>query len=285
MLRIDLHCHSTASDGVLSPTALLAHAASLGVNVLALTDHDAVGGLDEAKKAADQQGIMLINGIEISVTWRNRTLHILGLNINPDYQPLIDGLNNIHQLRIKRAQNIAAELKKYGIADSYEGACFYAGKDKLIGRTHFARFLVARGYAKDVRTVFKKFLVKGKPGYTPHEWASLSQAIAWIRSSGGQAVIAHPARYQLGKNLLDQLLDEFKALGGVGMEVVSSSHTPEQVKQFAQLAIDKDLFASCGSDYHGPNESYLNLGRLPKIPAGCTPIWHDWALPASQIHL
>lgn len=285
MLNIDLHCHSTASDGVLSPTKLLVHAASLGVSILALTDHDAVDGLGEAREAADQQGIILINGIEISVTWRNRTLHILGLNINPDYQPLLEGVRNIRERRVERARNIAAELSKHGIAGSYEGACSYAGEGKLIGRTHFARFLAAHGYAKDVKTVFKKFLVKGKPGYTHHEWISLSQAIDWICSSGGRAVIAHPARYKLGRNLLDQLLDEFKALGGIGIEVVSSSHTPEQVKQFAQIAIKKGLFASCGSDYHGPNESYFNLGQLPRIPAECTPIWHDWALPSGQIRL
>ncbi|MBK6618020.1 MAG: 3',5'-nucleoside bisphosphate phosphatase [Nitrosomonas sp.] len=281
MLNIDLHCHSTASDGVLSPEKLLVHAASLGVNVLALTDHDAVSGLDEARKTADREGITFINGIELSVTWRNRTLHILGLDINPDYQPLLEGLHDVCERRTERAQKIAAELGKHGISGSYEGACSYAGEGRLIGRTHFARFLVAHGYAKDVKTVFKKFLVKGKPGYTPHEWASLSQAIDWIRSSGGRAVIAHPARYQLGKNLLDQLLDEFKVLGGAGIEVVSSSHTSEQVKQFAQLAIKKGLFASCGSDYHGPNESYFNLGKLPQIPAECIPIWHDWVLPAS----
>lgn len=281
MLNIDLHCHSTASDGVLSPTKLLAHAASLGVNVLALTDHDAVSGLEEARRAASQQGITLINGIEISVTWRNRTLHILGLGIAPDYPPLLDGLHNICKRRAERARSIAAELSRYGITGSYEGACSFAGEGGLIGRTHFARFLVAHGHAKDVKTVFKKFLVKGKPGYIPHEWASLSQAIDWIRSSGGQAVIAHPARYKLGKNLLDQLLEEFKALGGVGMEVISSSHTPEQVKQFAKLAIDKGLLASRGSDYHGPNESYFNLGQLPEMPVGCTPIWHDWMLPVS----
>ncbi len=281
MLNIDLHCHSTASDGVLSPTKLLAHAASRGINVLALTDHDAVSGLEEGHEAAAQQGITLINGIEISVTWHNRTLHVLGLGIAPDYPPLLDGLRNICAGRIERARNIAAELSKYGISGSYEGACSYVGEGKLIGRTHFARFLVTHGHAKDVKTVFKKFLVKGKPGYTPHEWASLSQAVDWIRNSGGQAVIAHPARYQLGKNLLDQLLSEFKALGGAGIEVVSSSHTPEQVKQFAQLSIDKGLLASCGSDYHGPNENYFTFGQLPEIPAGCTPIWHDWALAAN----
>lgn len=282
MLNIDLHCHSTASDGVLSPAELLAHAASLGVNVLALTDHDAVDGLCEAKKAADQYGISLINGIEISVTWRKRTLHIVGLDINPDYRPLLEGIRDIYERRIERARNIARELSMYGIEGSYEGAYSYAGEGRLIGRTHFARFLVARGYAKDIKTVFKKFLTKGKPGYIHHEWVSLPQAIDWICSSGGQAVIAHPARYQLGKNLLEELLDEFKALGGVGIEVVSSSHTPEQVEQFAQLATKQGLFASCGSDYHGPNESHFNLGRLPPIPANCTPIWHDWALPTGQ---
>ncbi|SEI72249.1 hypothetical protein SAMN05216318_10941 [Nitrosomonas eutropha] len=282
MLNIDLHSHSTISDGMLSPSRLLAHAASRGVNILALTDHDDIAGLSEARHCALQENITLINGVEISVTWHSRTLHIIGLGINPEHPPLADGLEEIRDGRMDRAQAIAAQLDKYGIHGSLEGARAQAGESRLIGRTHFARFLASQGYAKDVKSVFKKFLVKGKPGYVSHVWTSLSEAIDWIRGSGGQAVIAHPARYKLGNNLLEQLLSEFCELGGTGIEVVSSSHTPEQTRQFAQLASHMNLYASCGSDYHGPGESYFDLGRLPALPPECTPIWSEWKIPDIQ---
>lgn len=282
MPNIDLHSHSTASDGILSPTQLLAHAASRGVQVLALTDHDDVAGLVEADFAAHEENILLIKGVEISVTWHGRTLHIIGLGIDPSHAPLAKGLQKIRDGRTERARLIAAQLDKFGIHGSFEGSCAQAGESKLIGRTHFARFLVESGHAKDVRSVFKKFLVKGKPGYTPHIWATLEEAIGWIRGSGGQAVIAHPARYKLGKNLLEQLFHDFCELGGTGIEVVSSSHTPDQIRQFARLATRFNLLASSGSDYHGPGESYFDLGRLPSLPSECTPIWHDWNIPLDR---
>ena len=276
MLDIDLHCHSNVSDGVLTPAQLINRAAQRGVVVLALTDHDDVAGLDEARSAALEKNITFINGVEISVSWRGRTIHILGLNIDPEYQPLFDGLLAIRTGRTQRAQNIAAELEKAGIAGSLEGAYAYVGERGLIGRTHFARFLVEKGYAKDMKSVFKKYLVKGKPGYTSHEWAALSEAIAWIIGSGGRAVIAHPARYNLGKNVLNDLLDEFSALGGSAIEVISASHTPQQMEIFAAHARNRGLLASCGSDFHGPGESFYDLGRLPELPTGCVPVWHDW---------
>lgn len=276
MLNIDLHCHSTVSDGLLTPARLVEHASLRGVNVLALTDHDDVRGLAEARIAAREKNITLINGVEISVTWQGRTLHILGLGIDPEYPPLEQGLASIRVGRVERARNIAAQLDRYEIHGSFAGAYAYAGEGRLIGRTHFARFLVEKGYAKDVRSVFKKYLVKGKPGYSPHEWASLSDAISWIRGSGGQAIIAHPARYQLGKNVLETLLHEFRELGGIGLEIISPSHTADQIKLFATHAQRLNLLASCGSDYHGPGESYFDLGQLPPLPAGCIPIWRDW---------
>jgi 3',5'-nucleoside bisphosphate phosphatase len=276
MLNIDLHCHSTVSDGLLTPARLVEHASLRGVSVLALTDHDDVRGLAEARIAAREKNITLINGVEISVTWQGRTLHILGLGIDPEYPPLEQGLASIRVGRVERARNIAAQLDRYQIHGSFEGANAYAGDGRLIGRTHFARFLVEKGYAKDVRSVFKKYLVKGKPGYSPHEWASLSDAISWIRGSGGQAIIAHPARYQLGKNVLETLLHEFRGLGGIGLEIISPSHTTDQIKLFAMHAQRLNLLASCGSDYHGPGESYFDLGQLPPLPAGCIPIWRDW---------
>lgn len=276
MLNIDLHCHSTISDGLLTPAQLVERAATRGVEILALTDHDDIAGLEEARQTASAKNITFINGVEISVSWRGRTLHIVGLGIDPKYTPLIEGLTTIRLGRSQRAENIAAELAKIGIHGSLEGAYAYVGEQRLIGRTHFARFLVEQGHAKDVKSVFKKYLIKGKPGYTPHEWAALGDAINWICGSGGRAVIAHPGRYNLGKNVLNDLLDEFSALGGSGIEVVTSSHTPEQVQHFAQHTKNRNLLASCGSDFHGPGESYYDLGQLPEFPSGCTPVWHDW---------
>lgn len=276
MLNIDLHCHSTVSDGVLTPAQLIQRASQRGVKILALTDHDDIAGLEEARLAADEKNIIFINGVEISVSWRGRTIHVLGLNIDPGYQPLIEGLTAIRDGRIQRARNIAAALENVGIEGSLEGAYTFVGARGLIGRTHFARFLIEKGYAKDMKTVFKKYLVKGKPGYVHHEWAALSEAIEWITGSGGRAVIAHPARYNLGKNVLNDLLDEFCSLGGTTLEVISASHTPQQVEIFANYARSNDLLVSCGSDFHGPGESYYDLGQLPELPAGCVPVWHDW---------
>lgn len=278
MLNIDLHCHSTISDGLLTPAQLVERAALRGVETLALTDHDDIAGLTEARQTADAKNITFINGVEISVTWRGRTIHILGLNVDPEYKPLFNGLQAIRDGRTQRAHTIAAELEKIGIRNSFEGAFAHVGERGLIGRTHFARFLIEKGYAKDMKTVFKKYLVKGKPGYAHHEWAQLSEVIDWITGSGGKAVIAHPARYNLGKNVLLDLLDEFCTLGGAGIEVVSASHTQEQVDIFANHARARALLVSCGSDFHGPGESFYDLGQLPDLPGGCIPVWHDWKL-------
>ncbi|MCB1985198.1 MAG: PHP domain-containing protein [Burkholderiales bacterium] len=279
MLNIDLHCHSTVSDGVLTPAQLVERAFQRGVKILALTDHDDIAGLEEASMAAFEKNITFINGVEISVSWRGRTIHVLGLNVDPNFQPLVGGLAAIRAGRIQRARNIAAALEKAGIEGSLEGAYAFVGVRGLIGRTHFARFLIEKGYAKDMKSVFKKYLVKGKPGYAHHEWAALSEVIEWITGSGGRAVIAHPARYNLGKNVLNDLFDEFSALGGGALEVISASHTPQQVEIFAEHARKHDFLVSCGSDFHGPGESYYDLGQLPKLPVGCVPVWHDWKVP------
>jgi len=276
MLNIDLHCHSTVSDGLLTPTQLVERAATRGVSMLALTDHDDLGGLDEARCVANKKNIIFINGVEISVTWRNRTLHIVGLDVDPKHLPLVQGLEAIRSGRVTRASNIAAQLDKFGVQGSLEGAYDYAGEGGLIGRTHFARFLAEQGYAKNVKSVFKKYLVKGKPGYVSHQWAPLSDAVDWICGSGGKAVIAHPARYKLGKDLLDELLFEFRALGGSAIEVITASHTPEQSLLFAHHANRMGLLASRGSDFHGPGESYFDLGRMPEFPVECMPVWDDW---------
>lgn len=244
--------------------------------MLALTDHDDVAGLEEARRVAADKSIVFVNGVEISVSWRGHTLHIVGLGIDPEHPQLAAGLKSIRDGRTVRARNIAAQLDKFGIHGSFEGACAHTGGGRLIGRTHFARFLVQQGYAKDVRSVFKKYLVKGKPGYAPHQWATLGDAVGWICNSGGRAVIAHPARYKLGKEALDELLLEFRALGGAAIEVITASHTPEQSLLFARHSQRMGLLASRGSDFHGPGESYFDLGRMPELPTNCTPVWHDW---------
>ncbi|MDP2785151.1 MAG: 3',5'-nucleoside bisphosphate phosphatase [Sulfurimicrobium sp.] len=277
MPKIDLHSHSTVSDGTYTPTELVRYAAAQGVEVMALTDHDDLGGLEEARVAAGEQGIRLVNGVEISVSWNGRTIHIVGLRVDPGHAELQSGLENIRAGRLTRAAAIAAELDKVGISGSLEGARAYA-HERIISRTHFARFLVAGGHAKDVKTVFKKFLVKGKPGHVSHRWADMAEAIGWIKSSGGIAVLAHPGRYDIGKMTLHALFAAFKEAGGEAVEVVSGSHTPDQYRLFAEFAKQYGLLSSVGSDYHGPTHNYFDMGRLPPLPAGCVPVWEGFEL-------
>jgi predicted metal-dependent phosphoesterase TrpH len=278
MLNYDLHCHSKISDGTLTPSELVDRAAGRGVKVMALTDHDDVNGLDEARTAAVRHGMTFINGVEISVSWRSHTLHIVGLDIAPDYQPLIDGLRAVRSGRGERAKKMADELARVGIGGVLEGAYHYAGNSNMIGRTHFARYLVEAGHCKNVKSVFNRYLVKGKPGYVPHQWAMLADAIGWIRGGGGVAVLAHPGRYMVGRNgmgksTMRELLAEFTQSGGQAVEVVTGSHTPEQYAEFARYAEEFNLLASCGSDFHGPGESYRDMGRLPDFPLNCRPVW------------
>ena len=272
---IDLHCHSTVSDGVLTPTELVDYAAEKGIRVLALTDHDDLAGLAITRDIAEKHGMQFINGVEISVTWRRRTLHIVGLKINPEYMPLVEGLANIRAGRHTRAVGIAQALEKVGIHGALEGAYEYS-KGGIISRTHFARFLIEKGYAKDTKAVFKHYLVKGKPGYIEHQWASLEDAMAWIIGSGGVAVIAHPGRYDLGRVTMLELMHEFRALGGSAIEVVTGSHTVDQYQEFAKMAKSFDLASSMGSDYHGKGQAYIDMGRLPSLPSNCLPVWRDW---------
>ncbi|NNM79680.1 MAG: PHP domain-containing protein [Gallionella sp.] len=280
MLDYDFHCHSNISDGTLTPTELVQRAAGRGVKVLALTDHDDVDGLSEARAAAEGLGMVFINGVEVSVTWRSHTLHIVGLGIDPDYPPLVEGLHAVRSGRGARAQKMSDELAKAGVGGVLAGAYHYANNPNMIGRTHFARYLVESGHCKDVKSVFNRYLVKGKPGYVPHQWASLGDAIGWIVGAGGVAVLAHPGRYMvgrhsMGKKTMQELLAEFVELGGQAVEVVTGSHTQEQYAEFARYAEQFNLLASCGSDFHGPNESYRDLGRLPDLPIICRPVWQS----------
>jgi len=272
----DLHCHSTASDGVLSPAQVVQRAAANGVSVLALTDHDELAGLAGAAEAARAAGIRLVPGVEISITWRELSIHIVGLGVDPENGTLTSNLDYVRSSRGRRAERIAAEFDGLGIEGSLEGAYAYAENPTVIGRTHFARFLVQRGIAPDVASVFKRYLARGKPGYVRHQWADVADAVAWIRASGGRAVVAHPGRYKLPRAELRRFFGEFKAAGGEGIEVVTGSHSPEQYGEFARLAREFGFLASRGSDFHGPAESIADLGRLPPLPADLKPVWHDW---------
>lgn len=274
-LMIDLHSHSNISDGLLSPTELVAHAAKHGVRVLALTDHDDISGLPEARQAAGLHGIQLINGVEISVTWKKRTLHIVGLNVDIENEALKTGLATVRQGRFERAKQMAAGLEKSGISGSFEWASAYAGQS-ILTRMHFARFLVERQYAKDTKAVFKKYLVKGKPGFVDHQWMDLESAVRLIVDSGGEAVLAHPGRYDIRRTNMLLLLEEFRALGGTAIEVVTGSHTGAQYVEFAKYAQLFGLKASQGSDYHGKGISFMEMGRLPALPGNCVPVWQDW---------
>ncbi|MDO9365345.1 MAG: 3',5'-nucleoside bisphosphate phosphatase [Methylotenera sp.] len=272
---IDLHSHSNISDGLLSPTDLVEHAATHGVKILALTDHDDISGLAEAQQAAIQYGIQLVNGVEISVTWKKRTLHVVGLNINPLNTILMKSLASVRQGRLERAKQMALGLEKAGIHGAFEAASTLA-QQSILTRMHFARFLVERQYAKDAKSVFKKYLVKGKPGFVDHEWMSLESALNLITGSGGVAVLAHPGRYDIRRTNMLLLLEEFRALGGSAIEVVTGSHTAAQYVEYAKYAQLFGLKASQGSDYHGKGISFMEMGRLPALPSNCIPVWQDW---------
>jgi predicted metal-dependent phosphoesterase TrpH len=274
--NFDLHCHSTASDGLLGPADLVRRAAERGVTTLALTDHDELSGLDAAREAARSAGIRFVDGVEMSVTWGGITIHIVGLCIDPANAALAAGLESVRNSRVVRAERMASELTAAGIQGSLEGAYAYAENPRLIGRTHFARFLVARGHVRDVKTVFQHYLVRGKPGYVPHQWATLDAAVGWITASGGRAVVAHPGRYKLGREEMRRFLSEFKAAGGEGIEVITGSHTSAHYAEYAILARELGLLASRGSDFHGPKESAFDLGGLPPLPGDLVPVWHDW---------
>lgn len=241
--------------------------------MLALTDHDETAGLAEARVCAQAAGVALVNGVEISVSWSGHTLHVIGLHVDPDHPALARGLAGLREGRRYRAETIAAELEKAGVEGSLAGARDYVTNPELVGRTHFARFLAERGYARDVQSVFRKYLAPGKPGYVPHQWAELGEAIDWISSSGGLPVLAHPGRYPLNPAQRDELFACFRDAGGVGVEVVTGSHSVEQFEVYAGYARRYGLLASAGSDFHGEAESRRDVGELPPLPRGCAPIW------------
>ncbi|MCL4769416.1 MAG: PHP domain-containing protein [Burkholderiaceae bacterium] len=269
----DLHCHSTVSDGTLEPEVVAARARANGVDLWALTDHDEVGGLQRAAAAAKAQGLAFLTGAEISVTFANTTVHIVGLGFDASDERLVQGLRQTRGGRGERAQEMAAQLAQVGIPGAYEGALRYVGNPELISRTHFARFLVEQRVCRDTGEVFRRFLTEGKPGFVPHRWARLGDAVRWICDAGGVAIIAHPARYSLSANEEFALFSEFRQHGGQGVEVVTGSHTTAECATYAGMAREFGLAASRGSDFHSPDESHTDLGTLPPLPGDLTPVW------------
>jgi len=273
-MNADLHCHSVVSDGTLEPEAVAARAHANGVELWALTDHDEIGGQHRARAAALALGMRWLAGVEISVTFAGTTVHIVGLGIDPDDEALKAGLVATRGGRRERALEMAEGLAQVGIPDTFDGALAHAGNPELISRTHFARHLVETGVCVDTQDVFRRFLVEGKPGFVPHRWATLRNAVTWIVQSGGVAVIAHPARYKFSPNEEDALFSEFRAHGGRGVEVVTGSHSAAEAARYADAAREYDLLASRGSDFHSPGESHTDLGTLPPLPADLEPVWH-----------
>lgn len=272
----DLHSHSWVSDGTLSPTALVQRAAAAGVGVLALTDHDDTAGCAEAVAAAAACGIEVLPGVEVSVTWQGMTVHVVGLAIDTTAPALQAGLERLREFRLWRAAEMGRRLAEHGIDGAYEGAAALS-RGRLISRTHFAHYLVGRGCGKDVRDIFKHYLKRNKPGHVPGQWAALEEAVDWIHAAGGVAVLAHPARYDLTAGKLRRLLGEFMECGGEAMEVISGSHTPDDVQRMARHARTLGLLASAGSDFHGPEHPWVELGRLPPLPEDLIPVWQRWA--------
>jgi predicted metal-dependent phosphoesterase TrpH len=273
ILNADLHCHSVVSDGTLTPEELAARAAANGVELWALTDHDEIGGQHRAAAAARAQGIKYLTGTEISVTFANETVHIVGLGFDPDDAAITEGLYDTRGGRGRRAEEMSEGLAKVGIKGAYEGALKFVGNPELISRTHFARFLVEQGHCRDTNEVFRKFLTEGKPGYVPHRWATLKDAVRWITGAKGLAVIAHPGRYKFTANEEYALFLEFKEHGGRAIEVVTGSHSPAEYVEYADKALEFGFAASRGSDFHSPDESHCDLGKLPWLPGKLTPVW------------
>ncbi|MCK0512824.1 3',5'-nucleoside bisphosphate phosphatase [Aromatoleum buckelii] len=272
-MNADLHCHSTMSDGWLAPAEVVRRAAANGVTLLALTDHDEVGGLDEAIATAAEVGIRLVPGVEISVSFSGETVHVVGLGIDHHHPRLLAGLAEVRAGRDGRAVRIGAALEAAGIHGALEGARKFARNPALVSRAHFARHLVASGLMPDVGTVFRHYLARGKPGYVEHEWATLEDAVGWIHAAGGIAVIAHPARYRFSEAELETLFDRFAACGGEAVEVVSGAHSDAEVLRFASVARRRKLLASRASDFHGEKESPVDLGRCSPLPPDLVPVW------------
>ncbi|SDV49299.1 PHP domain-containing protein [Chitinasiproducens palmae] len=275
-LNADLHCHSTASDGTLAPAAVAALAARNGVALWSLTDHDELSGQAEAAAAARRLGMRYLPGVEISVTWAGRTVHIVGMNVDPTSAVLNEGLVHARSGRTRRAQEIGERLASLGIAGAFDGALAHVGNPDLISRTHFARWMVERGVVADLQTAFSRYLGDGRAACVPHRWSRLADAVGWILASGGAAIVAHPGRYDFTPLEFDVFFGEFRKAGGTAIEVVTGSHTPDQYDEYADVARHYGFLASRGSDFHGPGETRAEPGTLPALPRDLTPVWAQW---------
>jgi predicted metal-dependent phosphoesterase TrpH len=270
--RYDLHCHSTASDGALTPTEVVQRAADCGVTALALTDHDTTAGLIEAQQQADLVGLRLISGIELSCNWQNKCLHVVGLAIDPSYAPLANATHLLQSTRLERAEKIAFKLEQKRIPGAMLAVKKAAGEG-MITRSHFADFLLSQNHVSTQQEAFDRYLAKGKSAYVSTTWAELEVAINWITESGGVAVLAHPMRYKLTANWMNRLLAAFKEAGGQGIEVITSRMNPDELRRVADFAKRFDLAGSVGSDFHNPANPWVELGRLPALPTHIKPVW------------
>ena len=269
------------SDGTLTPEALAQRAKANGVQLWSLTDHDEVGGQARAIEAAKAQGLPYLTGTEISVTFAGITVHIVGLGFDHTDKALFEGLRRTRGGREERAREMSDDLARVGIPGVYEGALKYVGNPELISRSHFARYLVEIGVCKETGEVFRKYITEGKPGFVPHRWATLKDALTWITGAGGMAVIAHPGRYNFTANEEFALFSEFKALGGQGVEVVTGAHNQADVVKYTEFCREFGLLGSRGSDFHSPDESHTDLGQLPDLPGSITPVWSQLS---SRVH-
>ncbi len=277
-IQADLHSHSFISDGQLAPKEVIKLAHQNGATMVALTDHDHLGGIDEATLEATQLGVQLITGVEISTTWRERSVHVVGLNIDSHNQLLEARLHKVRSGRDERMQKISERFAQKGISGVYEGALQLASNPEMVGRAHAARFLIQQGVVKNMTQAFKKYLAEGKSAYVAHQWADFAEAVSWIKDAGGMAVIAHPGRYTISATLMRALIEEFKEAGGAAIEVASSSHKQNEILNFALLAERYELFSSAGSDFHVPGEGGRVMGQPPPLPKICRPIWTEFAV-------
>jgi len=277
----DLHCHSTASDGALSPTGLVRRAYEQGVTALALTDHDTTAGLAEARQCAEANGIRFIPGIELSTSWQDKCFHVVGLGIDPLYPPLAEATRSLQNTRLERAEKIALKLEKKRIPGALEAVKKAAG-DGMITRSHFADFLLSENHVATQQEAFDRYLGKGKPAYVSTPWAGLELAVNWITESGGVAVLAHPLRYQLTASWVKRLLTAFRQAGGQGIEVVTGRNTAEEIRLAAHYATAFDLAGSVGSDFHSPANQWVELGRLAPLPDKIKPVWELLELAPSS---
>ncbi len=270
----DLHTHTCLSDGALSPAQLIERAIENDVKHLSITDHDTTAAYRELPDYSAHD-LIITPGIELSTRWMKIGIHIIGLNIDPDHETLLSGIEFQQRARKVRAKRIAERLEKCGIRDSLPHAVRNAGNG-CIGRPHFAKFLVDHGHCKDFAAAFKKYLGSGKPGDVRDVWPPIEEVIGWIRAAGGIAVLAHPCRYKLTATKLRELVRDFCDAGGEAIEVVSGSQRPEVTTQLADLANSHGMSASCGSDFHDPKHRWSDLGRFAPLPSSAKPVWEQW---------